>query len=88
MIPATRGEHVHVWDQGAGGKKKPLGYRLVGYELDDSGAISGILIRNNNGDVIHLADLEASAQARNKRVEIVTFDWIGCCNLQDDYAYH
>lgn len=79
MIPTTRGEHVHVRLRGTK-KDKPIGYRMVGYEVDENGIIGDILVMDRNGDTVKLADLEVNERkGGKKRVEIVTYDWIGCC---------
>ena len=56
MIEATRGEHVHVRLRGTK-KDMPLGYRIVGYEVDDNGIIGDVLILDGNGSIVKLADL-------------------------------
>lgn len=78
MIETNRGEHVHVRQRGTK-KDLPVGYRIVGYQVDDDGIVGDILIRDRDGTTVKLADLEVSARQGQKRVEIVTHDWIKCC---------
>lgn len=82
-IPATHGDHIHSRRRNLKGQVE--GYRVVGYWRDNQGEIDSILL-NINGEVKTVESFEIQERQRGRRVEILPFPALGCCNLGGEYA--
>lgn len=82
FVSATQGEHMHVVAKG--GPKTALGYRIVGWNIED-GVVQDIHIIDRDGTETTVANLDAPITAAGRRIEFVPFGVLNhCCDLNEE----